>query len=66
VSPWRAVLEPFSRLESSRSRDTGSAGLGLSIAAGIAIMQGAKLVLENAQGGGLIAAVVWPSSSMLE
>jgi signal transduction histidine kinase len=61
-----AVLEPFSRLESSRSRDTGGAGLGLSIAAGIAMMQGAKLVLENAQDGGLIAAVVWPASSVLE
>jgi len=57
------VLEPFSRLETSRSRETGGAGLGLSIAAGIATMQGAKLVLENANGAGLIASVVWPTSS---
>lgn len=57
------VLEPFSRLETSRSRETGGAGLGLSIAAGIATMQGARLVLENANGGGLIASVVWPASS---
>ncbi|HWA31411.1 MAG TPA: ATP-binding protein [Rhizomicrobium sp.] len=56
------VLEPFSRLESSRSRETGGAGLGLSIAAGIARSQGAVLVLENRSGGGLNARVVWPNA----
>jgi signal transduction histidine kinase len=58
-----SVLEPFSRVEDSRSRETGGTGLGLSIAAGIARMQGAQLILENRTGGGLNARVLWPSVS---
>jgi signal transduction histidine kinase len=54
------VFEPFYRLENSRSRTTGGAGLGLSIAQGIARNQGAELVLENGHSKGLVARVVWP------
>jgi signal transduction histidine kinase len=53
------VLRPFTRLEHSRSRETGGIGLGLSIANAIAQSQGAVLVLENRPSGGLRARVTW-------
>lgn len=56
------VLEPFSRVEDSRSRETGGTGLGLSIAAGIARMQGAEIVLENRNEGGLTVRILWPAA----
>lgn len=52
-----AVFEPFLRLETSRSRDTGGTGLGLTIARRMAGRTGATLTLANAQGGGLEATV---------
>jgi len=53
------VLQPFTRLDRSRSRTTGGTGLGLSIADAIAKSQGAALILENRDGGGLRAIVKW-------
>ncbi len=41
------VFEPFYRLESSRSRDTGGTGLGLSVARSLAEAQGGSLKLSN-------------------
>ncbi len=41
------VFEPFYRLESSRSRDTGGTGLGLSVARSLAEAQGGTLKLTN-------------------
>jgi signal transduction histidine kinase len=54
------VFEPFYRLESSRNPDSGGVGLGLSIARNIARWHGGDVALENAPGGGLIAAIVLP------
>ena len=54
------VMEPFQRLENSRSRETGGLGLGLSIARAVAQSQGAELMLRNREGGGLCAIVCWP------
>ncbi len=54
------VFEPFYRLESSRSRDTGGAGLGLSIARNIARAQGGELTLRNHPAGGLEAVLELP------
>ncbi len=54
------VLQPFYRLEVSRSRDTGGAGLGLAIAAQLARSIGASLTLANREGGGLTATVMLP------
>jgi signal transduction histidine kinase len=54
------VTEPFVRLEVSRNRETGGAGLGLSIAQAVARRQGADLVLENRKEGGLLVTVRWP------
>ncbi len=47
------VLEPFYRVDPSRSRDTGGAGLGLHIARSLLQGQGATLNLSNRPGGGL-------------
>ena len=49
------VFEPFVRLESSRSRETGGLGLGLTLARAIARGHGGDIVLENRKGGGLRA-----------
>jgi signal transduction histidine kinase len=54
------VFEPFFRLESSRSRDTGGSGLGLSIARDIAQAHGGSLALRNHSEGGLIAELRLP------
>jgi signal transduction histidine kinase len=50
-----AVLQPFHRLEQSRSRDTGGTGLGLAIAYQLARAIGGTLTLRNRDGGGLAA-----------
>ncbi len=56
------VLQPFTRLDRSRSRTTGGTGLGLSIADAIAKSQAATLILENRDGGGLRATVKWTAA----
>ena len=45
-----AMLEPFTRGESSRSRETGGAGLGLTLARAIAEQHGGTLTLLNRLG----------------
>jgi len=52
------VFEPFYRLECSRNRGTGGAGLGLSIARDIAHAHGGLLTLANRPSGGLEARLV--------
>ena len=54
------VFEPFVRLEASRSRETGGAGLGLAIARSIARSHGGEIVLENNNEGGLRAILSLP------
>ena len=55
------VFEPFVRLEGSRSRDTGGAGLGLAIARSIFRAHGGDVRLENRAGGGLRAVASLPA-----
>ncbi|MDP2355242.1 MAG: ATP-binding protein [Beijerinckiaceae bacterium] len=55
------VLQPFYRLETSRSRDTGGIGLGLAITTSIIEAQDGRLSLTNRNGGGLRAAIILPS-----
>jgi two-component system OmpR family sensor kinase len=54
------VFDPFFRLEASRSRKTGGAGLGLSIARHAVRAHGGDLTLANAPEGGLIATLSLP------
>jgi signal transduction histidine kinase len=54
------VLDPFRRLESSRNRESGGAGLGLAIANAVALAHGGRLELSNRAGGGLRAALILP------
>lgn len=54
------VLQPFYRIEQSRSRDTGGAGLGLAIARSIAEGHGGTLRLEPTQPHGLTAIIALP------
>jgi len=53
------VFEPFVRLETSRSRDTGGTGLGLPIARAILEAHGATIVLANRPEGGLRVTVAF-------
>jgi signal transduction histidine kinase len=57
------VFEPFVRLEGSRSRTTGGAGLGLAIARTIARGHGGDVRLENRPQGGLRAILTLPKAS---
>lgn len=55
-----AVFDPFFRLETSRSRDTGGTGIGLTIARNIAEQHGGTLALRNHAEGGLVAVLELP------
>jgi len=59
-----AVFDPFVRLETSRSRQTGGAGLGLTIARALAEKDGARLTLHNRAEGGLEARVRWSADGV--
>jgi signal transduction histidine kinase len=54
------VQEPFYRLETSRSRETGGSGLGLTLARAAAQAHGGSLSLENGKQGGLVARISIP------
>ena len=55
------VSGAFYRAEPSRNRETGGAGLGLSIAGAIVDAHGGTLTLANREGGGLAARIALPS-----
>ncbi|RZJ01515.1 MAG: HAMP domain-containing protein [Brevundimonas sp.] len=55
-----AVFEPFYRGERSRSRETGGAGLGLTVARQAARAHGGDVALANRDGGGLTARLSVP------
>ncbi|MDE3081300.1 MAG: HAMP domain-containing protein, partial [Paracoccaceae bacterium] len=57
------VFDPFVRLETSRSRETGGIGLGLSIARTIVLAHGGQIALENRPEGGLRAIVRLPTDA---
>ncbi len=58
-----AVFEPFHRAERSRSRETGGAGLGLTVARQAARAHGGDVTLSNRSGGGLLARLDLPLAS---
>ncbi|MEQ9491853.1 MAG: ATP-binding protein [Alphaproteobacteria bacterium] len=57
------LFEPFVRLESSRSRDTGGVGLGLAIARSIVLAHGGEIGLKNRPAGGLAVTIRIPAGS---
>ncbi|MBI1243529.1 MAG: HAMP domain-containing protein [Alphaproteobacteria bacterium] len=54
------VFRPFVRLETSRSRETGGAGLGLSVVRDIARAHGGDVILRNRPLRGLEAILILP------
>ena len=58
------VFTPFYRIESSRSRESGGTGLGLTIARNICEQHGGTLTLRNHPEGGLEAILKLPGKAM--
>jgi signal transduction histidine kinase len=56
------VFEPFYRVETSRSRESGGTGLGLTIARNIAEQHGGTISLINRQQGGLEVTLLLPET----
>ncbi len=56
------LLRPFERGDASRNRDTGGAGLGLSIVCDFAAEYGGDFTLADAPNGGTIATLRLPSA----
>jgi two-component system sensor histidine kinase RstB len=54
------ILEPFSRLDRSRSRETGGFGLGLTIVSRILRAAGGRLKIGDADLGGASVVMSWP------
>ncbi|MCX5494694.1 ATP-binding protein [Kaistia dalseonensis] len=54
------VLEPFERLEGSRSRDTGGAGLGLAIVREVVDAHSGRVFIEDRPGGGARVGIALP------
>ena len=54
------VFAPFTRLETSRNRETGGIGLGLALARAIVREAGGEIMLVNRAGGGLDATILLP------
>ncbi len=54
------VFAPFFRLETSRNRETGGTGLGMSVSRNIARQHGGDIELADREGGGLIVRMILP------
>jgi len=59
---FERAFEPFARLDPSRNRETGGAGLGLSIARSCIEAHGGRLELANRPEGGLVARITLPEA----
>jgi signal transduction histidine kinase len=56
------LFEPFFRADGSRSRDSGGAGLGLSIVAAVASAHGGEAAASARPDGGLLLTVTFPTT----
>jgi two-component system OmpR family sensor kinase len=54
------IFEPFFRADASRSRDSGGAGLGLSIVNAVVVAHGGKVEVRETSGGGATFEVALP------
>jgi two-component system OmpR family sensor kinase len=57
------IFEPFYRADPSRSRDSGGAGLGLSIVNAVVVAHGGKVDVRETDGGGATFEVALPLAS---
>ncbi|HXN77592.1 MAG TPA: HAMP domain-containing sensor histidine kinase, partial [Candidatus Dormibacteraeota bacterium] len=57
------IFEPFYRADPSRSRDSGGAGLGLSIVSAVVSAHGGKVSVKETSGGGVTFEVDLPLAS---
>lgn len=64
TSELEKVFAPFYRLETSRSRESGGTGLGLTIARNICEQHGGTLTLTNHPEGGLVVTLKLPGKSL--
>jgi signal transduction histidine kinase len=55
------LFDPFFRVDESRSRESGGAGLGLSIVAAVAAAHGGRAAATAREGGGLVVTVTLPA-----
>lgn len=62
VADRERLMRPFERGEASRNRDTGGAGLGLSIVRDFAAQHRGDFALADAPNGGTVAALRLPSA----
>jgi signal transduction histidine kinase len=60
VDRRQAMLEPFNRLETSRNRATGGAGLGLAVVRSLVEAHGGTVDIAAAPGGGARVIVELP------
>ncbi|MFO7483138.1 ATP-binding protein [Oceanibaculum nanhaiense] len=56
------AFRPFTRLETSRNRETGGTGLGLTIASDVILAHGGVIELGDAPAGGLLVTVMLPKA----
>jgi signal transduction histidine kinase len=57
------LFDPFFRVDESRSRESGGAGLGLSIVAAVAAAHGGQAAAAAREGGGLVVTVTLPADA---
>jgi two-component system OmpR family sensor kinase len=57
------IFEPFYRADPSRSRDSGGAGLGLSIVNAVVVAHGGQVQIKETSGGGATFEVALPLAS---
>ncbi len=57
------IFEPFTRLDTSRNRDSGGYGLGLAIAQRIAQLHGGNIGVADSPLGGARFIITWPAHS---
>jgi signal transduction histidine kinase len=61
VEARQAMLEPFNRLETSRNRATGGAGLGLAVVRALVEAHGGTIDIASAPGRGARVNLVLPT-----
>jgi two-component system OmpR family sensor kinase len=59
------IFEPFYRADASRSRDSGGAGLGLSIVSAVVAAHGGRVRVKETSGGGATFEVELPLASSM-